>query len=132
MFDDDNQLVAFTFDWEDLDGDLGPDPVTQDEIFQAAITNNPDFNSFAEVVNEEYAKEIREFRFLCNLFSSLDQRVCIEVTTSLPLTHSALIEDSREKPDYSLGRFMINTGIRVSSTRQGPKRCTCMGPAPTS
>ena len=33
--------------------------------------------------------------------------------TSLPLTHSALIEDNKEGPDYSLGRFMFNSGLRV-------------------
>ena len=116
-------------DWEDFDGDLGPDPNTQEEVFQAAITNNPSPNTFTEIVNEAFATSIREYGFLCNLFSSLDQRVCIEVTTSLPLTHSALIEDSREKPDYSLGRFMINTGIRVSSNQSGTEEVIMHGPS---
>ena len=49
-----------------------------------------------------------------NLYSSLDERVCIEVGTSLPMTHSALIEDNKEKPDYSLGRFMFDSGLRIN------------------
>ena len=102
---------------------------TQTPKKQAAITNNPSPNTFTEIVNEAFATSIREYRFLCNLFSSLDQRVCIEVTTSLPLTHSALIEDSREKPDYSLGRFMINTGIRVSSNQAGTEEVHMHGPS---
>ena len=49
-----------------------------------------------------------------NLYSSLDERVCIEVGTSLPLTHSSLIEDNKEKPDYSIGRFMFDSGLRIN------------------
>jgi hypothetical protein len=49
-----------------------------------------------------------------NLFSSIDRRICIEVGTSLPITHSALIEDNEENSDFILGRFMIDPALRAS------------------
>ena len=51
-----------------------------------------------------------------NLFSTLDRRICIEVGTSLPITHSALIEDNKENSDFILGRFMIDPALRATDT----------------
>ena len=107
---------AFVAVWNDFDGN---DPANlMDNVFQAKVSNNPDPNNNAEAALtaaeiRKFAYTIRSMRFSCNLYSSLDERVCIEVGTSLPITHSALIEDNREKPDYSIGRFMIKPDLRI-------------------
>ena len=124
VFWDDDHLVAWTEDWDDYDASLGVTP-QNNYLFQAAVSNNP--TAAGEAVDEGYATSLRTMKLLCNLFSGLDQRVCIEVTTSLPLTHSALVEDNKEKPDYSLGRFMINTGIRITSN--GSEERSMHGPS---
>ena len=84
-----------------------------DGDFAAAVSNNA--QAMGEVVDEAFAAELLTSEFKCNLFSGLDHRVCIEVGTSLPLTHSALIEDNKEKPDYSIGRFMMNLNVRAKT-----------------
>ena len=59
------------------------------------------------------------FRYLGNLYSTLDRRVCIEVGTSLPLENSPLVEDNVEANDYILGRFFINPGVRAQTDQIG-------------
>ena len=98
--------MAFTHLWTNLDGQIGL-------VFEAVVSNNPNPAQNGEVADEEYATSTLSMTLPCNLYASLDERVCIEVGTSLPLTHSALIEDDKEKPDYILGRFMINSGLRI-------------------
>ena len=51
-----------------------------------------------------------------NLFSTLDRRICIEVGTSLPITHSGLVEDNQEASDFILGRFMLDPALRANDT----------------
>ena len=94
--------VALTNDWAFLDPAL-------DLAFEAQVSNNP-----ALVASSTYGATILALMLHGNLYSSLDERVCIEVGTSLPLTHSSLIEDNREKPDYSIGRFMFDSGLRIN------------------
>ena len=101
---------AFTYAWIQFDASFAVD-ANGDELFEAVVSNNP--LTFNEVANENMATVLLEIMLRCNLFTGLDHRVCIEVGTSLPMTHSSLIEDNQEKPDYSLGRFMINPQIRV-------------------
>ena len=117
---------ALVDDWDGFD-------IQIDHLFEAVVSNNPQ-GVGGEVADEEYATSILNFTFPCNLYASLDERVCIEVGTSLPMTHSALIEDNREKPDYSLGRFMINSGLRIgyaygdlSHEQHGPATFELMG-----
>ena len=92
---------AFTRDWDVFDNLIDPQ-------FEADVSNTAQSQ-----VSEEAATINLILTLRGNLYSSLDERVCIEVCTSLPLTHSALVEDNREGPDYSLGRFMFNSGLRV-------------------
>ena len=92
---------ARTPQWSTFDNNL-------DLGFEALVANNPQVPA-----SEAYGVELLTAVLHGNLYSSLDERICIEVGTSLPLTHSALVEDNKEKPDYSLGRFMINPGLRV-------------------
>ena len=94
--------VALTNDWAFLDPALNL-------AFEAQVSNNP-----ALVASSTYGATILALMLHGNLYSSLDERVCIEVGTSLPLTHSSLIEDNREKPDYSIGRFMFDSGLRIN------------------
>ena len=94
---------ALTKGWAFLDPAL-------DIAFEALVANNP-----ALPASQAFGSTIFALVLSGNLYSSLDERVCIEVGTSLPMTHSALIEDNKEKPDYSLGRFMINSKLRVQS-----------------
>ena len=97
---------AWVPDWPDFNNAI-------DGAFAAAVSNNA--QAMADVVDEAFAAELQITEFRCNLFSGLDHRVCIEVGTSLPLTHSALIEDNKEKPDYSIGRFMMNLNVRAKT-----------------
>jgi len=92
---------GFTPDWAGFDANI-------DAAFEALVANTAHSQ-----VSEEFATTGKIMLMQGNLYSSLDERVCIEVGTSLPLTHSALVEDNREGPDYSLGRFMFNSGLRV-------------------
>ena len=62
------------------------------------------------------------FKYMGNLYSTLDRRVCIEVGTSLPLKNSPLIEDNREASDFILGRFFINPALRIECDEQGEFR----------
>ena len=57
-----------------------------------------------------------------NLYSTFDRRVCIEVGTSLPLKNSPLVEDNKEASDFILGRFFINTGLRIEADEHGEYR----------
>ena len=92
---------GFTPAWATIDANL-------DAQFDALVSNNPQTDP-----SEEYGALLLNLELDGNLHCSLDGRICIEVGTSLPLTHSALIEDDKEKPDYSLGRFMFRSGLRV-------------------
>ena len=68
-------------------------------------------------------REIKaQFNFMGNLYSTFDRRVCIEVGTSLPLKNSPLVEDNKEASDFILGRFFINTGLRIESDEHGEYR----------
>ena len=91
--------------------------------FEALVANNPQLPG-----SEHFGVQILTAVLYGNLYSSLDERICIEVGTSLPLTHSALVEDNKEKPDYSLGRFMINSGLRVGYNA-GDEDHTAHGPS---
>ena len=93
---------GFTFTWAAVDVNL-------DAAFETQVSNNPQDED-----SELYGSLIMAYIMGGNLYASMDGRVCIEVGTSLPLTHSALIEDNKEKPDYSLGRFMFNPALRVN------------------
>ena len=62
------------------------------------------------------------YRYMGNLYSTLDRRVCIEVGTSLPLKNSPLVEDDKEASDFILGRFFINPGLRTESDVHGDFR----------
>jgi hypothetical protein len=53
----------------------------------------------------------REFKFRGSLFG-FDRRLAVEISSSLPLTQSALIEDNKESSDFILGRFMYQTSLR--------------------
>ena len=89
-----------------------------------AVTWLPYIQQPANLVDESTAwREIKaSFRFLGNLYSTFDRRVCIEVGTSLPLKNSPLVEDNREASDFILGRFFINSGIRIRSDVHGDFR----------
>ena len=93
---------ALTKGWASLDLALNAQ-------FEAQVSNNP-----ALPASQAFGSTIFGLMLHGNLYSSLDERVCIEVGTSLPMTHSALIEDNKEKPDYSLGRFMFDSGLRIN------------------
>ena len=68
-------------------------------------------------------REIKaQFKFMGNLYSTFDRRVCIEVGTSLPLKNSPLVEDNKEASDFILGRFFINTGLRIEADEHGEYR----------
>ena len=94
--------------------------------FEALVANNPQLPG-----SEHFGVQILTAVLHGNLYSSLDERVCIEVGTSLPLTHSALIEDNREKPDYSIGRFMIKPDLRIGTITE-IKHTKCSGRALSS
>ena len=59
------------------------------------------------------------FRYLGNLYSTLDRRVCIEVGTSLPLENSPLVEDNVEANDYILRALFHKPGC---ARPDGPDR----------
>ena len=73
----------------------------------------------ASVASRVWSGYSAAFRYLGNLYSTLDRRVCIEVGTSLPLENSPLVEDNVEANDYILGRFFINPGVRAQTDQIG-------------
>ena len=76
-----------------------------------------------DAANSRYWRDIQaSFKFMGNLYSTFDRRVCIEVGTSLPLKNSPLVEDNIEASDFILGRFFINTGLRVTCDENGEYR----------
>ena len=52
-----------------------------------------------------------------SLFHTLDRRVTIEVSSSLPLKNSPMVDHGEEAPDYILGRYMFHKPIEVSTSR---------------
>ena len=75
----------------------------------------------ASVDSREWRENFSSFRYVGNMFSTFDRRVCIEVGTSLPLQNSPLVEDNKEANDYILGRFFINPAVRVNTNNLGDK-----------
>ena len=76
----------------------------------------------ASAAAKAWREVLANFMLLGNIYSTFDRRVCIEVGTSLPLKNSPLIEDNREASDFILGRFFINSGIRIESDVHGEFR----------
>jgi len=68
---------------------------------------------------QSWRENFSSFRYVGNMFSTFDRRVCIEVGTSLPLQNSPLVEDNKEANDYILGRFFINPAVRVNTNNLG-------------
>ena len=90
----------------------------------SGVTWLPYIRQPANLQDESTAwREIKsQYNFMGNLFSTFDRRVCIEVGTSLPLKDSPLVEDNKEASDFILGRFFINSGLRIDCDVHGEFR----------
>ena len=54
-----------------------------------------------------------------SLFSTLERRVALELSCSLPIKNSPMIDHQRETPDFVLARWIWRTDGRVDSNGQG-------------
>ena len=114
-FDAAHPTRGFVQGWGLIDVELDPN---QTQNWKGIGFPFSDFISTYQGVNDVYQQTVRTLQLSVlmagNIFSSLDRRICIEVGTSLPITHSALVEDNRESSDFILGRFMLDPSLRAN------------------
>ena len=116
-FDTAHPTRGFVSEWGEVDQQLDPNVTANWNGFGVSFG---DYISTYQNVGNAMQQLTRSLQFSVlmagNLFSTLDRRICIEVGTSLPITHSALIEDNKENSDFILGRFMIDPALRATDT----------------
>ena len=73
------------------------------------------FDAFADVAAAERLTN-RIFYSTPSLFHTLDRRVTVEVSCSLALKNSPMVDHGEEAPDYVLGRYMFHKPLEVSTS----------------
>ena len=63
--------------------------------------------------------ELVTFQTTASLFSTLERRVALELSCSLPIKNSPMIDHQKETPDFVLARWIWRTDGHVDSNAQG-------------
>ena len=84
-------------------------------VAAATVVNDDGFKTHAGPTH----KEMVTVETNASLFSTLERRVALELSCSLPIKNSPMIDHQRETPDFVLARWIWRTDGRVDSNGQG-------------
>ena len=84
-------------------------------VAAATVINDDGFKTHAGPTH----KEMVTVETNASLFSTLERRVALELSCSLPIKNSPMIDHQRETPDFVLARWIWRTDGRVDSNGQG-------------
>ena len=86
--------------------------VRLDDNGNAPVGPTHDYSTIADP-NVNPAPPKASFIFRQNLCNTLDRRVTIELSCSLPIKNSPMIDHDKESPDYTLGRWVFQREMSI-------------------